>query len=372
MLFGDRAKAIGLICGILFATLLMAQQSSIFVSLLNRTANQINDVYEANIWVMDPRMKFFDEVEPLPDTALGRIRGVPGVQWAVPFHTSQVVARSTDGLLQAVRLIGIDDNTLIGAPINMVVGKIEDLKQPNAIILDLAGYQFLWPNQPITAGRVLELNDHRAIIVGVADNKPPFQTTPVVFTQYSNAMGFIGQTRKQLSYVLVKSQPGTSPHQITAAISQQTGLQALTKEEFTWKTIQYILQRTGIPINFGITIALGFIVGAAITGQTFYLFMTENLKQFAALKAIGVTNGVILRMVMLQGLVVGTIGYSLGIALAAIFFTVTKDAPALKGFAMHWQIAGIVIGAVMLIIMLSAAISVRKALTTDPAIVFRG
>ena len=70
-------------------------------------------------------------------------------------------------------------------------------------------------------------------------------------------------------------------------------------------TIDYYMKRTGIPINFGITVALGFIVGGAIAGQTFYLFTLENLKQFGSLKAMGVSNLRLVGMILLQALVVG-------------------------------------------------------------------
>ena len=42
---------------------------------------------------------------------------------------------------------------------------------------------------------------------------------------------------------------------------------ALTKDQFFWKTVNYFLGSTGIPVNFGITITLGFVVGAAVTGH---------------------------------------------------------------------------------------------------------
>ena len=73
-------------------------------------------------------------------------------------------------------------------------------------------------------------------------------------------------------------------------------------------------------MNFGITIALGFIVGAAVTGQTFYLFTIENLKQFGALKAMGVSNLRLVGMILLQALVVGLLGYGIGIGMTAVFF----------------------------------------------------
>ena len=86
-----------------------------------------------------------------------------------------------------------------------------------------------------------------------------------------------------------------------------------------WKTINYYLKYTGIPINFGITALLGFLVGTAIAGQTFYNFTLENLKQFGALKAMGATNGRIVGMILLQATVVGLLGYGIGVGLAALF-----------------------------------------------------
>ena len=62
MLTGDRAKYLGLVFGIAFATLLMSQQVSIFIGLMTRTASQIVDVREADVWVMHPRVKYIDEI----------------------------------------------------------------------------------------------------------------------------------------------------------------------------------------------------------------------------------------------------------------------------------------------------------------------
>ena len=84
MLTGDKAKYIGLIFAIAFSTFLMSHQISIFFGLMNRTASQIDDVQDATIWVMDAKTQYVDEVKALTDQDLYRIRGVDGVQWAVP------------------------------------------------------------------------------------------------------------------------------------------------------------------------------------------------------------------------------------------------------------------------------------------------
>ena len=71
----------------------MTQQISIFMGIMTRTANQILDVRDAEIWVMDNKVRFIDEVPALPDTDLLRVRGVSGVEWAVRMYKGQVRAR---------------------------------------------------------------------------------------------------------------------------------------------------------------------------------------------------------------------------------------------------------------------------------------
>jgi putative ABC transport system permease protein len=373
MLLGDRAKYIGLIFGIAFSTMLMSNQLAIFSSVMLRTASQILDAREADIWVMDPRVEYVDEIEPMTDTQLDRVRGVYGVDWAVPFYKGLAVAHARDGLLQQVILLGVDDATLAGVVPHLVLGAVENLKQPDAMIIDRAGFHHMWPGDPLALGKVVELNDHRAVIVGVSEASPPFTTFPVVYAKYSNAMNYIGRTRKQMSFVLVHARQGEDVHLLARRIASETGLKALTWRDFTWATISYYLKRTGIPVNFGITVALGFIVGAAVVGQTFYIFVLENLRQFGSLKAMGVANHAILRMVLLQAAVVASTGYSIGIGLCAGFFEVTSRASInLRAFELPWQVAVGTAVAVFVIIVIASLASIRRVMVVDPAIVFRG
>ncbi len=372
MLTSDRAKFLGIVFGVAFATLLMTQQISIFVGIMRRTGSQITDVRDADIWVMDNKVRYIDEVPPLPDTDLQRVRGVPGVDWAVRLYKGQVTARLEDGNFRSVILFGLDDATLVGAPREILAGSLEDLRQPDAVILDKAGHEYMWPGQPYQLGRVFQMNDHRAVLVGVCKVSPPFTTLPVVYTRYSQVTGFVPHQRNQMNFVLARQQPGLSAEEVCGRIQDQTGLMALTQRQFFWKTIFYFLGSTGIPVNFGITITLGFIVGLAIAGQTFYLFTLENLKQFGALKAMGVGNGRIVGMILLQALVVGAIGYGVGMGLAAAFFESTSNFIHLAGLGIPWQVMAGVGGAVGVIVVLASFISIRRVLVLEPAIVFRG
>jgi putative ABC transport system permease protein len=236
----------------------------------------------------------------------------------------------------------------------------------------------MWPGEPYQLGKTLEMNDRRAVVVGVCKVSPPFITLPVIYTLYSRVTFFAPRERNLMTYVLAQPKDGVPAEEVCRRIVEQTGgpekgLLALTRDQFFWKTIRYYLGSTGIPVNFGITIALGFIVGAAIAGQTFYLFTLENLKQFGALKAMGLANPRLIGMVFLQAAIVGLIGYCLGIGMTAAFFELTADLnPNLRGLHLWWQIAAGTAVTVVVIILIASVMSLRKVLVLEPAVVFRG
>ncbi|MGD9645510.1 MAG: ABC transporter permease [Pirellulales bacterium] len=372
MLTGDRAKYFGTIFGIAFGTLLISQQTALFVGLMRRTASQIEGVREATIWVMDPEVQNTDEIRPLAETDVYRVRGVEGVSWAVRYYKGLARAKVADGRFRQVMLMGVDETTMVGAPVEMVLGSLADLARPDGIIVDRSGFEYLWPGVEPQLGQELEMNDRRAVVVGICNAGAPFQTFPLVFTRYARALEYAPPERNRLSFVLAHPADGYDTAAVCQAIGSRTGLLALSRDEFFWRTIGYYLKSTGIPVNFGITIALGFIVGTAIAGQTFYLFTLENLRQFGALKAMGLSNGRLVLMILLQAGIVGGVGFGLGMGVTALFFESTKNIAHLTGFYLPWQVALGTASAVALIVVLASLVSVRRVLVLEPAIVFRG
>jgi putative ABC transport system permease protein len=374
MLTGDRAKYMGLIFTIAFSSFLIAQQVSIFAGIMNRTRSQISDVHDADIWVMDPATQYFDEVYSLKDSDVDRVRGVPGVRWAVRLFKGQPRAKGPDGRFRVAILLGLDDATLAGGPAKekMLLGSVESLRDPDAVIIDQAGYHFFFPGQPLALGKTFEMNDRRAKVVGIADASAPFTTFPVFYSRYSEALNFVGRERKLLSFVLVKAPAGQNLSELSRRIQADTGLKAMTGDQFGWMTILYYIRNTGIPVNFGLTVAIALIVGTVVAGQTFYIFTIENLKQFGALKAIGTSNRRLVGMILLQAMVVGLIGYTIGMGMTAGFFSVTTHRDATRGIVLLWQVMAGSGAVVMFIVLIASLLSIRKVLVTEPAIVFRG
>jgi len=372
MLTGDRAKYFGLVFAIAFCTFLLENQTTIFANIMKRTASQILDVTDAEVWVMDPQTEYWEQTKALKDTDLTRVRSVPGVQWAVRLFKGNPVARTLDGKFAVSFLIGIDDATLAGAPRKMLLGSWQALREPESVIVDKAGYMLLFPNDPLILGRTLEMNDHRVTIVGISDASAPFASLPVIHTRYSEAINFLGRERTQLSFIIARPEGGVSAKELTSRIHARTSLRARTTQEFMWDCINYYLKNTGIPVNFGITIVVALVVGAVVAGQTFYLFTIENLKQFGALKAIGVTNVRLIGMILLQAFTAGTLGFSLGTGMAATFFEIFLHKLATRGIVLMWQCVALTGACIFFVVIVASILSIRRVLVLEPAAVFRG
>lgn len=371
MLTGDRNKYFAIIFGITFSCVLIAEQSAMFCGIMIRTTSQIQDVRDAEIWVMNPNVRYMDDLKAMSDMAALRVRGVPGVEWAVNFYKGAAQIQLPSGVYQGGMLFGVDDATLVGVPQQMILGKIGDLQIPNAVLIDEAGYHLLWPDQPLELGKTFEMNDQRAVVVGIFLASVTFSTQPIIFTRFSQAAFFVPQYRRMLSFVLAHGNGQENPEVIAQRIHDQTGLKALTRDQFSWMTIGYYLEHTGIPVNFGTTVILGFIVGCAIAGQTFYLFTVENLRQFGALKAMGLRDSAIVRMIFLQAITVGSIGYCLGIGIATAIGIGMHAIRPILSFFLPWQVLAITALAVLVIVIVASLVCVRRVIVLEPAIVFQ-
>lgn len=325
MLFRDTGKYFGIILGVALASMVIVWQGSIFVGLMSRTFAVITDIAQPDLWIMDQKVQFIDDAKPLQDTALSRIRGVEGVAWAMPLYKGNTRARQDDGTIVNCNIFGIDDATLIGGPSRMVEGRLEDLWRADGVIVDRVGAtsrlarrdEVTGASIPLRVGDTLELNDRRAVVVGIAETTRSFQSQPTIYTTYSRAVQFVPRERKMLTYIIAKAAPGVDVQTLATTVEDRSGLAVYSGREFSWKTVMYFVENTGIPINFGIAVALGFVIGTIITGFMFYSFTVDNLRYFGTLKAMGASNNRLMLMIIVQAVVVAFIGFGLGAGLAA-------------------------------------------------------
>jgi putative ABC transport system permease protein len=117
---------------------------------------------------------------------------------------------------------------------------------------------------------------------------------------------------------------------------------------------------------------ISFIVGLAISGQTFYTFIIENLDKFGALKAIGARGRKLVYMILFMATLTSLTGYGLGILLVTVVISGARSlSPYYAATITYWNL-GLAFGMVLLIAAISGYIGVRKVLKIEPFDIFRG
>lgn len=381
MLFGDTAKYLMLVAGLFFATFLIVQQASVFCGLMRWTTATLKNV-AAPIFIVEERVEQVNETNPMRDTDVARIRSVAAVRWAMPLYSGIQRVRLDDGSFKTIQLIGIDAASLAGAPGRMVAGNLEDLRLPNTVVIDELATERLSPDpkdltKRIKIGDRFEINDVEARVVGICKAMRSFTGGPYIWTTYERALQYTPPQRKMLTAVIAAPVAGLTDDEAAAEIEKATGLRAYVnrdfgdnKKDFNTSTIWWYVRNTGIPISFGTTVVIGFIVGVAIACQTFYSFVLDNLKHLGALKAMGMSNFRLSMMLIVQALTVGIIGFGLGL-LATSGFAMGALEKGQPPFFMPWQIPVAAFCAIQVICLLAALMGIIRLSLYEPAMVFR-
>lgn len=374
MLIGDRLKYIGLIAGMAFAAMMIAQQASIFIGLAEQTTTFIRDRQNVDLWVMDNQIKFSEDRQPMRDTLLQRVRGVDGVEWAVPLYKDWLKVRLPDGTRTQAIVVGLDDATLIGAPDKMSPETLLKLRQDPGIIVDKRDMPTKLRlaragDAPITIGTNISINDNDALIVDSFSGSTSFFWDPIIYTTYSRATKFAPKERNLMSFVMVRAKVGEDLSALASRIENATGYKALTRDQFESTTRTYILQSTGILVNFGLAVALGFIVGMISTGQTFFNFTLDNLRYFASLKAMGAANRTLISMVLTQVVAVVVLSFGIGVGIAAAMGAAIRKSNL--AFEMPWQVPAFTLFALLVIGGLAGVLSLVKVMRLEPGVVFK-
>ncbi len=378
MLFGDTAKYLMLLAGLVFATFLMVQQASVFCGLIRWTTATLKNV-GAPIYVVEPKVSQVNELNPLRDTDVALVRSVSAVRWAMPLYAGMQKVRLENGNFQTVQLVGIDAASFAGGPVRLKEGRLEDLRLPNTVIVDQIAIERLSvdKNKPIGVGSTFEINDIEARVVGVCEAMRSFTGGPYIWTTYERALQYAPPQRKMLSAVLAAPVEGMDADTAAAEITRKTGLRAYVNRDFganpndfNTSTIWWYVKNTGIPISFGTTVIIGFIVGVAIACQTFYAFVLDNLKNFGALKAMGMSNFRLSMMLWIQSITVGIIGFGIGLLFTSAFATGALE-NGQPPFYMPTVVPMVAFVVIQVICFLAALLGVVRLGLYEPAMVFR-
>lgn len=366
-LFHDKVRLGVTLTGIVFAVVLITVQLGLFIGFAATTSNII-DHSGADIWVTAKGNRNFDQGAPFSERKLYQARGVPGVEWAEKYIVQFARLKRSDGGEEGVGIIGFNPDTGIGGPWHLTEGKVRDLKASDTIIIDEIYREKLGVT---SLGQTVEINNHRARVVGFTRNVRSFTTNPRVFTSFKNAQNYARLNEDQTNYILVKSAPGLDARALKRELaSRLEDVEVYTNSEFARKTQVYWLFSTGAGVGILVAALMGLIVGVVVVAQTIYATTIDHIREFGTLKAMGASNAYIYRVIVKQAIISAAIGYALGMGVSLLVVKMSRGGGA--SVQMPWQMALAMLALTFLMCIGASMISVNKVTRIDPAMVFKG
>ncbi|MBX3299810.1 MAG: FtsX-like permease family protein [Acidobacteria bacterium] len=355
--------------GIVFSIILTAVQLGIFLGFIEASTGLIGHS-KADLWIISKGVTHVEQGVAFDETNLYRALETAGVASAnMHITTLGAQARKPDGSDEGVTLVGFDLDSGMGGPWNIVSGSIDDLRRPDAIMVDeLYAANKLGVTR---IGQVIELNSRRARVVGFTRGIRIFTSQPAIFTSYKNAQRFIGLREDQGYYVLVKLVPGADPAIVANTIGARIkDAEVLTRGEFVFRQGMYWVIGTGAGITVLVAAVLAIIVGVVIVAQTIYSATVDHIREYGTLKAIGATNSYLYRIILTQSVVSGLIAYVIGIAISLVISSVSMQGTL--AIIVHFPLAVTLFILTIAMCCGASIVAIRKATTIDPAMVFRG
>ncbi len=368
-MLADRGKLLTTLLGVTFSVVLINLQGGLFLGLIQK-ASLLVDYGQADIWVGHRYMNNVDIGTYIPERWIHRIRGIEGVERADPYLVVFGQATMRDGRVETVIVVGSEPASLLGNASLMAEGDPGSIRQADGVLVDICDAGKLGDCR---IGDILEITGHQARVVGMTQGIVGFTTSPYVFTTLERArtkFGSVDVLPTYCSYYLVKAQAGADIPALCNRIQERVPqLDVLERDRYSRVCMGYWLTRTGIGISFGLATFLGLLVGLAVVAQTLYAAVTERVKEFAMLKAVGASDDSVTRFLLAQALGSAMIGSALGL-ISAVLIGQAATSPRAPVLLTGW-VAVLSVVLIHLVCLLASALPYWRIRQIDPAQVLR-
>jgi putative ABC transport system permease protein len=403
-LFEDIPRFLIAQAGIMFAVSLVTIQTGILNG-FTRSTGLLIDQSTADLWVASKDMLFFEVTLPMPLERLVQARAVPGVERAEALFSQSVLWRSPNGNIAAARVYGFDPKGELFANWKLAQGEATALTKPYSILVERANQTSLdiKPQQQGTIGPL------PATLVGLTEDTQSMASSAYIFTSLETAKAYAtsglsssvnckvvgedlqcensftsGQTTNAappapnplsltdpINYVLIRAASGQNLQELREKLEAALpNTRVYTKAEMAETTRSYWQKRTGIGFVLGLGAAVGVVVGIVVVSQILYASVSDHIREFGTLKAMGASDWVVYRVITEQALWMAVLGYLPSIALCLGLGAWTLSAKGIMILITPTTAIG-VFGVTVVMCVGSALFAVQKVTHVDPAIVFK-
>jgi putative ABC transport system permease protein len=358
--------------GIAFAVLLMLIQIGFYNAFLD-SALAIPRRLDGEVFLISTAKYRVGRKAVFPRRNLYAARAVEGVASARPLYGEWLKGlwkNPRDRRIYTVQVLAFDpDQPVFADP--EITGRLDALRQPDTVVVDRFARRFLGMED---ASGETELIHRKVRIVGSFQLGPDFAVDGTVLLSDRNFMKLLparSGTEPGLPDIeigVLKVQPGHSARQVQQRLRRALppDVAVLTKAELI--DIERKFQSEVSPVGpiFTVGTLIGFVVGMLISYKVLYNDLSDQLPQYATLKAMGYSSRYLATVVLQQSVLYGIAGFVPAWLIALVVYGLISHA-ALLPMNMSLGITLLGLGLTLAMCVLSGLVAVRRVITADPA-----
>ena len=371
-LMHERTRLAVAIAGVAFAVILIFMNLG-FMGALIATATNFYDEFNADLFLISPETLEISTSTAFPRERLYQVAGVDGVERVMPLYSEYLLWRNPEtGVSRAIFTYGINPNDPVFLMPELQKSQARrTLSQPNTVFFDRFSRPEFGPQE---IGTTTEADRRRATIGGTYLLGGGFAADGTLIMSDQNFVRYLEPRPLNLINVgLVKLKSGSSPEKVAETMRTllPADVDVYTKAGIIQHDADYWLESTSIGFIFSLGVAVSFVVGAVIVYQILFTDIRDHLPEYATMKAMGYRSQYLFKIVLQEAIFLAVLGYIPGLIAAMGLYHLTAKATAgTLPVAMNGGRVIFVLGLTLLMCSLSGLISVRKAITADPAEIF--
>jgi putative ABC transport system permease protein len=365
------------VTGIGFAALLMYMQLGFQSGLLN-SATTFYEALDTDLILVSPGTLNSGNFQQFPQSLLYNALGVEGVKQVIPIYVANVNAQRLGGVKPtSLRLIGFDPATNV-LKLPEVTAQLDKLRIPNYVLFDARGNRNTGPVAPAVKRNGYQemlLSDFSKTfrIVGLFKLGSIFAADSNLISSDSTAINLAYRqiNEGEISLGAVRLSDLSQVPRVQEFLRQRYGreLQVLTKAELISQERNYWNTSSSFGIIFGFGTIMGILVGGVVVYQVLYTDVTDHLKEYATLKAMGFSDTFLLVIVVQEAIILAVSAFIPATLASAVLYAFLTSASGIR-IEMSSDKILLVGSLTMGVCAASSAIAIRKLADADPASVF--
>ena len=244
---------------------------------------------------------------------------------------------------------------------------VEALQEPYSVIVDRSSLAKLG----VQIGDRAKMNGNTVWIHATTGGYPSMFNAMVFMSRQTAKLLGLYKDGARVGPLVVKIRNPAQARRVAAELNVMANGQykAWSREELSRASQKSMLKDGGIAVMIGFAVVVGAFIGVVITWQTLQGAILANIKEFASLRALGVSMGSLRLIVMELSLWVGFAGLLLTALLSSVVWVLAKSSGVPMDFPLFIDVPVAI--TLLIIAVLSGALSLGILKKSQPADLLR-